>query len=100
MGKLLRCSEVLGCDAVLYGKDESDVIGKAEDHARTTHNMTIIPPHVVGDIVVIAFMLGGTALSVTSLVLAWRAIGRTLRGVVPGGSRRRTRVSDDLALAD
>jgi PepSY-associated TM region len=30
------------------------------------------------DIVVIAFMLGGTALSVTSLVLAWRVIGRRL----------------------
>jgi hypothetical protein len=33
------------------------------------------------DIVVIAFMLGGTGLSVTSLVLAWRAIGRRLTAV-------------------
>jgi hypothetical protein len=31
------------------------------------------------DIVVITFMLGGTALSVTSLMLAWRVIGRMLR---------------------
>jgi hypothetical protein len=31
------------------------------------------------DIVVVGFMLGGTALSVTSLVLAWRVVGRTLR---------------------
>jgi hypothetical protein len=31
------------------------------------------------DVVVIAFMLGGTALSVTSLVLAWRVVARTLR---------------------
>jgi hypothetical protein len=30
------------------------------------------------DIVVIAFMLGGTALCVTSLILAWRVVGRTL----------------------
>jgi hypothetical protein len=30
------------------------------------------------DIVVITFMLGGTALVVTSLVLAWRVLGRTL----------------------
>ncbi|MBI3401012.1 MAG: PepSY domain-containing protein [Acidobacteria bacterium] len=30
------------------------------------------------DIVVIVFMLGGTGLCVTSLVLAWRVIGRTL----------------------
>jgi hypothetical protein len=50
------------------------------------------------DIVVIGFMLGGTALSVTSLVLAWRVIGRKLRGAVPGTTRRR--LSDDLALAD
>jgi hypothetical protein len=50
------------------------------------------------DIVVIAFMLGGTALCVTSLILAWRVVGRKLRGAVPGGSRRP--LSDDLALAD
>jgi hypothetical protein len=31
------------------------------------------------DIIVIAFMVGGTALCVTSLVLAWRVIGRKLR---------------------
>jgi PepSY-associated transmembrane protein len=31
------------------------------------------------DIVVISFMLGGMALSLTSLTLAWRAIGRTIR---------------------
>jgi hypothetical protein len=31
------------------------------------------------DIVVIIFMLGGTALCVTSVVLSWRAIGRRLR---------------------
>jgi hypothetical protein len=32
------------------------------------------------DIVVIMFMLGGTALSVTSLVMAWQVLGRKLRG--------------------
>jgi hypothetical protein len=31
------------------------------------------------DIVVIAFMLGGTALAVTSLMLAWQVLGRKLR---------------------
>ena len=36
------------------------------------------------DIVVITFMLGGTALGVTSLMLAWRVVGRTLsRGDYP-----------------
>jgi hypothetical protein len=50
------------------------------------------------DIVVITFMVGGTALCVTSLILAWRVVGRKLRGVTPGTSR--DRISDDLALAD
>jgi hypothetical protein len=31
------------------------------------------------DVVVITFMLGGTALSMTSMVLAWRVLGRSLR---------------------
>lgn len=35
------------------------------------------------DVVVIAFMLGGTALAVTSLVLAWRVLGRQLSLVMP-----------------
>ena len=34
------------------------------------------------DIVMIAFMIGGTALCVTSLILAWRVVGRTLSGDV------------------
>jgi hypothetical protein len=41
------------------------------------------------DIVVITFMTGGTALSLTSLILAWRVLGRKLR-----------RSSADLAIAD
>jgi hypothetical protein len=51
------------------------------------------------DIVVIAFMLGGTALCITSLVLAWRVLGRKLRAI-PGVPRGKPRLSDDLALAD
>jgi len=34
------------------------------------------------DIVVIAFMLGGMALSTTALVVAWQVLGRKLRRVV------------------
>jgi hypothetical protein len=33
------------------------------------------------DIVVITFMLGGTALCCTALVLAWRAVGKKLRSI-------------------
>lgn len=39
------------------------------------------------DIVVITLMLGGTALCVTSLVLAWRALGRALQRT-PGAAAR------------
>jgi hypothetical protein len=50
------------------------------------------------DIVVITFMVGGTALCVTSLILAWGVIGRKLRGLTPGTAR--DRLSDDLARAE
>ena len=49
------------------------------------------------DIVVLTFMLGGTALCITSLVLAWRAVGRALRSGVarptPEGA-----LGDDLVV--
>jgi hypothetical protein len=47
------------------------------------------------DIVVITFMAGGTALCVTSLILAWRILGRKLRGLTGGG---RPMPSEDLAV--
>jgi hypothetical protein len=51
------------------------------------------------DIVVIAFMLGGTALSVTSLILAWRVVGRKVGAFLPAGSGRGAQtVSDDLSI--
>jgi hypothetical protein len=49
------------------------------------------------DIVVITFMLGGTALGVTSLILAWRVLGRTLRRAIPGAVDRGAEISEDLA---
>jgi hypothetical protein len=48
------------------------------------------------DIVVITFMVGGTALCVTSLVLAWRVLGRKVRALVPQ-SRAGSELSEDLA---
>ncbi len=40
------------------------------------------------DIVVITFMTGGTALCVTSLVLAWRVLGRSLKRSMPSKDLR------------
>ncbi len=48
------------------------------------------------DIVVITFMVGGTALCVTSLMLAWRVLGRKL-ALVSGGARSQAPFSEDLA---
>jgi hypothetical protein len=51
------------------------------------------------DIVVITFMLGGTALCVTSLILAWRVLGRTLRNSLAGASSAVDRgLGEDLAV--
>ncbi len=49
------------------------------------------------DIVVISLMLGGTALCVTSLILAWRVLGRKLARVLPSRSATDARLSEDLA---
>jgi hypothetical protein len=48
------------------------------------------------DIVVITFMVGGTALCMTSLMLAWRVLGRKVRALVPA-SRGGSEFSEDLA---
>ena len=51
--------------------------------------LALQPSPVVGaDIVVITFMLAGTALCVTALVLAWRAVGKKLRQLAPDSTRR------------
>ena len=50
------------------------------------------------DIVVITFMVGGTALCVTSLILAWRVLGRTLGGAIPGAAGGHSELSDDLIV--
>jgi hypothetical protein len=49
------------------------------------------------DIVVITLMLGGTALCVTSLVLAWRVLGRKLARVMYPRSVPDAALSEDLA---
>jgi hypothetical protein len=50
------------------------------------------------DIVVIGFMAGGTALCWTSLVLAWRVLGRNVRGLAPERSSRDV-MNEDLATS-
>ena len=51
MAKVLKCGDLMpGCDTVIVGKDEDEVLAKAEKHARKEHNMTIITPSVMSQI--------------------------------------------------
>ena len=48
MVKVLKCGEIFsGCDTVIYGKDEDEVVAKEEEHARKDHNMTMIPMDII-----------------------------------------------------
>lgn len=49
MAKELRCGDVMpesGCKEVIRGKDEDDVMTKAREHARKSHNLTTMTPDV------------------------------------------------------
>ena len=49
--KVLRCGDLMqGCNTVITGKDNDEVLAKAETHARKEHNMVFIPPTVVAQI--------------------------------------------------
>jgi predicted small metal-binding protein len=45
MAKEMRCGDLMpGCDKVIEGKDESEVIEKATEHARKDHNLMTLTP--------------------------------------------------------
>ncbi len=47
MAKEFYCKDVVpGCNAVIKGKDEKEVMAKAAEHARDAHNITNLPPDV------------------------------------------------------
>ncbi len=51
MPKVLKCGDLMpGCNMVIEGKDEAEVIAKGAEHARTAHNMTSIPPDVAAKV--------------------------------------------------
>ncbi len=48
MAKVLRCGDLMpGCNTVIEGKDEAEVLAKGAEHAKTAHNMTSIPPDMI-----------------------------------------------------
>jgi predicted small metal-binding protein len=47
MAKQLRCGDLMpGCNAVIEGKDEAEVMTKGAEHAKQAHGMSTIPPDV------------------------------------------------------
>jgi predicted small metal-binding protein len=41
---------VPGCNAVIEGKDEAEVMAKGSEHAKTAHNMATIPPEMAAKV--------------------------------------------------
>ena len=51
MAKVLKCGDLMpGCNAVIEGKDEAEVMAKGAEHARTAHKMATIPPEVASKV--------------------------------------------------
>jgi len=51
MAKILKCGDLMpGCNAVIEGKDEGEVMAKAADHAKKAHGMATIPPDVAAKV--------------------------------------------------
>jgi predicted small metal-binding protein len=51
MPKVLRCGDLMpGCNAVIEGKDEAEVMAKGAEHAKAVHKMTAIPPEMAAKV--------------------------------------------------
>ncbi len=51
MGKTLACKDVgVDCDFVIHGKDESDVLRQAAEHAKGCHHNVQMTPEVVSKV--------------------------------------------------
>ncbi len=53
MAKMLRCGDVMPgctCNAVLDAEDVAGLMVKAEEHAKTAHGMTRIPPEMAAKV--------------------------------------------------
>jgi predicted small metal-binding protein len=43
--KQLRCGDLMpGCNAVIEGRDEAEVMKKGAEHAKQAHGLSSIPP--------------------------------------------------------
>ena len=51
MPKVLKCGDLMpGCNAVIEGKDEAEVMAKGAEHAKSAHKMDNIPPDMAAKV--------------------------------------------------
>lgn len=51
MAKELRCGDLMpGCEAVVEGKDEAEVMDRAAEHAKSAHGLEQVPPELAGKV--------------------------------------------------
>jgi len=51
MTKVLKCGDVVpGCNFEMRGNSEDEVLKKADDHAKTAHNMQNMSPEVLSKV--------------------------------------------------
>jgi predicted small metal-binding protein len=51
MAKVLKCGDVVpGCNAEIRGNSEDEVLKKANEHAKTAHNMQNMPADVLSKV--------------------------------------------------
>jgi predicted small metal-binding protein len=51
MAKVLKCGDLMpGCNFVVEGKDEAEVMAKGAEHAKTAHGMTSVPQDVAAKV--------------------------------------------------
>ena len=51
MAKMFKCGDVVaGCNAVIEGQDEGEVMAKGAEHAKQAHGITSIQPDVVAKV--------------------------------------------------
>ena len=60
--KVLKCSDVTpGCNFEIRGESEDEVLKKADEHAKTAHNMENMTPDVLSKVRSAIHDEGGTA---------------------------------------
>ena len=51
MAKMMKCGDLMpGCNAVIEGKDETEVMAKASEHARQKHGVKTVSPDMAAKV--------------------------------------------------